>query len=160
MTYSSHYQTTSSTTSPTSWRRRSHSGQRATAEEGQDWVLTYTPEKRDESDREKILVRLTPRSLHELYVETKGLSADRRTHGHSAECGLRGEQVNLDRAVPNPRGEPCHKHCWAKYTGALEWFSDHGVGETGNSRKRPLKSLSCGHEGRVETGETPFQNAD
>ena len=29
-------------------------------EEGQDWVLTYTPEKRDPEDREKVLVRLTP----------------------------------------------------------------------------------------------------
>jgi len=79
-------------------------GEGEDGEEGQDWVLTYTPEKRDESDREKILVRLTPRSLHELYVETKGLSADQRMHGHSAECGLCGEQVNLDRAIPNPRG--------------------------------------------------------
>ena len=46
-------------------------------------------------------------------------------HGHSAECDLCGEQVNLDRAIPNPRGEPCHKHCRAKYTGVPEWFSDH-----------------------------------
>ena len=138
MTYSSHYQTTSSTTSPTSWRRRSHSGQRATAEEGQDWVLTYTPEKRDETDREKILVRLTPCSLHELYVETKGLSADQRMHGHSAECDLCGEQVNLDRAIPNPRGEPCHKHCWAKYKGAPEWFSDH-VARDGKQQREAVK---------------------
>jgi len=29
-------------------------------EEGQDWVLTYTPQKRDPEDREKVLVRLTP----------------------------------------------------------------------------------------------------
>jgi hypothetical protein len=43
-------------------------------EEGQDWVLTYTPERRNEDDREKILVRLTPRALHELYIETKGAS--------------------------------------------------------------------------------------
>ena len=42
-------------------------------EEGQDWVLTYTPEKRDPADREKILVRLTPRALHELYIEVKDL---------------------------------------------------------------------------------------
>jgi len=37
-------------------------------------VLTYTPERQDEGDREKVLVRLTPRSLQELYVETKNLS--------------------------------------------------------------------------------------
>jgi hypothetical protein len=46
-------------------------------------------------------------------------------HGHSAECDLCGEQVDLDRAIPNPRGEPCHKRCWAKYTGAPDWFSDY-----------------------------------
>ncbi|ELY49189.1 hypothetical protein C495_01010 [Natronorubrum sulfidifaciens JCM 14089] len=39
--------------------------------------------------------------------------------------GEEGEQVDLDRAVPNPRGEPCHKYCWAEYTGAPEWFSGH-----------------------------------
>lgn len=45
-------------------------------EEGQDWVLTYTPEQRDEDDREKVLVRLTARALHELYIETKGLDVE------------------------------------------------------------------------------------
>lgn len=54
-------------------------------EEGQDWVLTYIPERRNEEDREKVLVRLTPRALHELYVGTKDLSNDARMHGHSAE---------------------------------------------------------------------------
>jgi len=39
-------------------------------------VLTYTPKRRDEDDREKVLIRLTPQALHELYIETKGLSAD------------------------------------------------------------------------------------
>src|SRR6056297_310678 len=37
-------------------------------EEGQDWVLSYTPERRDVDDREKIFIRLTPpgapRTLH------------------------------------------------------------------------------------------------
>jgi hypothetical protein len=94
-------------------------------EEGQDWVLTYTPEERDKSDREKVLVRLTPRALHELYIETKDLSNDARMHGYSAECDLCGNQVDLDRAIPNPRGEPCHKHCWAEYTGAPDWFANH-----------------------------------
>ena len=94
-------------------------------EEGQDWVLTYTPEKRDETDREKVLVRLTPRALHELYIETKDLSTDARMRGDSAECDLCGEQVDLERAIPNPRGQPCHKYCWAEYTGAPEWFSAH-----------------------------------
>ena len=94
-------------------------------QEGQDWVLTFTPERRNEDDREKILVRLTPRALHELWVEVEGLSNDDRMHGHSAECDLCGEQVDLNRAIPNARGEPCHEHCWAEYTGAPAWFSDH-----------------------------------
>lgn len=47
-------------------------------QEGQDWVLTFTPERRDETDREKVLVRLTPRALHELWVEVEGLSNDDR----------------------------------------------------------------------------------
>jgi len=94
-------------------------------EEGQDWVLTYTPEKQDEADREKVLARLTPRALHELYIETKGHSVEQRQMGHHAECDLCGEMVDLDRAIPNPRGDPCHKHCWAEYTGAPEWFSEH-----------------------------------
>jgi len=64
-------------------------------EEGQDWVFTYTLEQRDESDRETVLVRLRPRALHELYIETKSLSNDDRMHGHSAECDLCGEQVGF-----------------------------------------------------------------
>jgi hypothetical protein len=121
-------------------------------EEGQDWVLTYTPEKRDESDREKILVRLTPRSLHELYVETKGLSADRRTHGHSAECGLCGEQVNLDEQFRTRVGA-VSQILLGKVQGCIRVVQRPRVGETGNSRERPLRSLSCGREDRVETRE-------
>ena len=45
-------------------------------EEGQDWVLTYTPEKRDPDNREKVLVRLTPRALHELYIEVNDLDGE------------------------------------------------------------------------------------
>lgn len=74
-------------------------------EDGQDWVLTYTPERENTADREKILMRLTPRALHELYIETKGLSTDQRMHGHSAECDLCGEQVDLDEAMPQPTWE-------------------------------------------------------
>ena len=94
-------------------------------EEGQDWVLTYTPEKRDPDDREKVLVRLTPRALHELYIETKDLDVKTRQMGHRAECDLCGEMVDFDRAIPNARGEACHKHFCAEYTGAPEWFSAH-----------------------------------
>ncbi len=94
-------------------------------EEGQDWVLTYTPEQRDLDDREKVLVRLTPRALHELYIEVKDLGVEARQMGHRAECDLCGDMVDMDRAIPNQRGEPCHKHCWAEYTGAPDWFADH-----------------------------------
>ena len=94
-------------------------------EEGQDWVLTYTPEKQDPDDREKVLVRLTPRALHELYIEVKDLSVETRQMGHRAECDLCGEMVDMDRAIPNQRGEPCHKHCWSEYTGSPDWFSEY-----------------------------------
>jgi formylmethanofuran dehydrogenase subunit E len=79
-------------------------------------------EKRDPDDREKVLVRLTPRALHELYIEVKDLDVETRQMGHRAECDLCGEMVDMDRAIPNQRGEPCHKHCWAEYTGAPDWF--------------------------------------
>lgn len=94
-------------------------------EECDDWVLTYTPERRDVDDREKVLVRLTPRALHELYVETKDLDVETRQMGHRAECDLCGEMVDLDKAIPNARGEACHRHCWAEYTGAPDWFTDY-----------------------------------
>lgn len=94
-------------------------------ERGQDWVLTYTPEERDESDREKVLVRLTPRALHELYIETKSLDIETRQMGHRAECDLCGEMVDLERAIPDGQGEPCHRRCWADAYGAPEWFTDY-----------------------------------
>lgn len=93
-------------------------------EPGQDWVLTYTPEKRNEDDREKVLVRLTPRALHELYVETKGLDAETRQMGHRAECDLCGEMVDFERAIPNGQGSPCHRRCWADAYGAPDWFEE------------------------------------
>jgi len=95
-------------------------------EAGQDWVLTYCPEKHDPDDREKVLVRLTPRALHELYIETKGLDVETRQMGHRAECDLCGEFVDYERAIPNGQGEPCHRHCWADAYGAPEWFTDYG----------------------------------
>ena len=94
-------------------------------EPGQDWVLTYTPEERNEEDREKVLVRLTPRALHELWIEVKGLDVETRQMGHRAECDLCGEMVDLDRAIPNDRGEACHERCWAEYVGAPDWFTDY-----------------------------------
>ena len=88
-------------------------------------MLTYTPEKRDESDREKVLIRLTPRALHELWIEVRDLDVEARQMGHRAECDLCEEMVDLDRAIPNARGEACHKRYWAEYTGAPDWFSDY-----------------------------------
>jgi len=82
-------------------------------------VLTYTPEQRDEDDREKVLVRLTARALHELYIETKGLDVETRQMGHRAECDLCGEMVDFERAIPNGAGDPCHRRCWAEAYGAL-----------------------------------------
>jgi hypothetical protein len=94
-------------------------------EEGQDWVLSYTPERRDEDAREKVFVRLTPRALHELYIETKNLSPDARKAGHSAECDLCGESVPMDKAVPNPRGEPVHRRCYVDAYGGPEWVEHY-----------------------------------
>jgi len=94
-------------------------------EDGQDWVLSYTPERRDKEDREKVFVRLTPRALHELYVETKDLSRDARQAGHGAECDLCGESVDLERAVPNKREEPVHKRCYVDAYGGPAWMEDY-----------------------------------
>jgi hypothetical protein len=41
----------------------------------------------------------------------KDLDMETRQMGHPAECDLCGKMVDLDRAIPNARGEPCHKHC-------------------------------------------------
>ncbi|WP_135807428.1 hypothetical protein [Halorussus marinus] len=94
-------------------------------EPGQDWVLSYTPERGNKEDREKIFVRLTPKSLQELYIETKDLSQDARMHGHSAECDLCGDQVPLEKAVPNKREEPVHKRCYVDAYGGPTWLKDY-----------------------------------
>jgi hypothetical protein len=43
--------------------------------------MSYTPERRNDDDREKVFIRLTPRALHEPYIETKDISADARQAG-------------------------------------------------------------------------------
>jgi len=91
-------------------------------EPGQDWVLSYTPEQADDDDREMVFVRLTPRALQELYIETKDLSPDDRQAGHTAECGLCGEQVPLEDAWPDNREEPCHPDCYADAFGRPPWY--------------------------------------
>ncbi len=79
-----------------------------------------------------MLVRLVPRALHELYIEVKDLDVETRQIDHRVECDICGEMVDicgemvdLDWAIPNDRGEACHKRCWAEYVGAPDWFSDH-----------------------------------
>ena len=56
--------------------------------------MTYTLEERDPEDREKVLVRLTSRALHELYIEVKDLDVETRQMGHRAECNLCGKMVD------------------------------------------------------------------
>ena len=92
------------------------------AEPGDDWILSFTSEGRTEEDRERVCVRLTPRALHELYIEAKDLSPDARQAGHTAECDLCGESVPLEKAVPNPRGEPVHRRCYVDAYGGPEWL--------------------------------------
>lgn len=92
---------------------------------GDDWVLTYTPERRNDEDREKVLVRLTPTALQELYIETKNLSQDARQAGHSAECDLCGDMVDLEKAVPNKREEPVHRRCYADAYGGPNWLEGY-----------------------------------
>jgi len=91
-------------------------------EPGDDWVLMFTPDRSNRDDREKVLVRLTPRALEELYVETKDLRPTARQAGHTADCDLCGDSVELEKAIPNPRGEPCHRHCYAEAYGGPSWL--------------------------------------
>jgi hypothetical protein len=93
-------------------------------EPGDDWILTLsaaTPDG-DPDPAERVAVRLTPWALHELYIEARNLSPDARQAGHTAECGLCGEQVPLDRAWPDNRKRPCHPDCYADAFGAPPWY--------------------------------------
>jgi hypothetical protein len=96
-----------------------------TALEGEDdWVLSFSAAVPDEhpDEAERVEVRLDPRALHELYIEAKGLSADQRQAGHSGECALCGDQVDLDEAWPDGEGRPTHRDCWADaYQEPLWW---------------------------------------
>jgi len=93
-------------------------------EPGDDWVLTLsaaTPGG-EPAAAQRVAVRLVPWALHELYIETKNLSPDARQAGHSAECGLYGEQIPLDQAWPDNRKELCHPDCYAEAFGAPPWY--------------------------------------
>jgi hypothetical protein len=92
--------------------------------ENDDWVLSLSSAVPDDHPdaAEKVYIRLDPGALHELYIETKDLSADQRQAGHSAECVLCGEQVDLDEAWPDGEGRPTHRDCWADaYQEPLWW---------------------------------------
>jgi len=93
-------------------------------EPGDDWVLTLSAATSDNDPdlAERVAVRLTPWALHELYIEARNLSPDARQAGHTAECGLCGEQVPLDRAWPDNRKRPCHPDCYADAFGAPPWY--------------------------------------
>ena len=93
-------------------------------EPGDDWVLTLSAATSDNDPdlAERVAVRLTPWALHELYIEARNLSPDARQAGHTAECGLCGEQVPLDRAWPDNRKRPCHPDCYADAFGAPHWY--------------------------------------
>ena len=54
-------------------------GPAGNGEEGQDWVLTYTPENHDESNREKVLVGLTPGDPRDVHRDEGPLK--RRSEG-------------------------------------------------------------------------------
>lgn len=95
------------------------------AEPGDDRILSFTREGVIETDRERVCVRLTPRALYELYVETKDLSPDTRQAGHTAECGLCGESVPLEKAVPNKREEPVHKRRYVDAYDGPVWIEDY-----------------------------------
>lgn len=94
------------------------------AEPGDDWILTLSAATApdDPSPAKRVAVRLTPWALHELFIEAKDLSPDARQAGHSAECGLCGDQVPLEQAWPDNRKKPTHPDCWADAFGAPPWF--------------------------------------
>lgn len=94
-------------------------------EPGDDWVLTYTPDRADDDDRETVLVRLSPEALEELYVETKDLSPDTRQAGHTAECGLCGDTVPLEKAIPDKRERPVHRDCYRDAYGGPSWLKPY-----------------------------------
>lgn len=95
------------------------------AEPGDDWILSFSREGRTDADRERVGVRLTPRALHELYIEAKDLSPDARQAGHTAECDLCGESVPLEKAIPNKREEPVHRRCYVDAYGGPEWLEHY-----------------------------------
>jgi hypothetical protein len=91
------------------------------AEPGDDWILSFTGEGATDEDRERVCVRLTPRALQRLYVETKDLHPDARQAGHTAECTLCGERVVLENAWPDGEGLPTHPDCWSEAYQTPAW---------------------------------------
>jgi hypothetical protein len=54
-------------------------------------ILSFTAEGASDADRERVLIRLSPRALKESHVEARGTSPDARQAGHTAQCYLCGE---------------------------------------------------------------------
>ena len=97
----------------------------ADSEPGDDWLLTYTPERQNPEDREQVFVRLTPQALDRLYNEAKFYSPEARQARDTAECDECGEPVPLKKAVPNKRYEPVHRRCYVYAYGGPKWLADH-----------------------------------
>lgn len=74
------------------------------AEPDDDWILTFTAPGATPDDGEHGCVRVTPRVLHELYIETTDRSAASRMADHNAECALCGDHVDCHRMIPNSQG--------------------------------------------------------
>ena len=94
------------------------------AEPGDDWILSFTSTADGDGNPElsRVCIRLTPRALHELYIESKDLGVDARQAGHRAECGLCGDMVDLEKAVPDKREEPVHRRCYVDAYGGPVWM--------------------------------------
>jgi len=83
---------------------------------------SFFAEGETDDHRECVGVRLTPKALQELYIESKDLTPDARQAGHTAECGLCGKQVQLEKAWPDNRKRPCHPDCWGDAFGDPPWY--------------------------------------
>jgi len=88
------------------------------AEKQQLWELISDPEA---------LVQLVPgaKEVDRVSETTYTGVIERGLAGINVTLDGEVEMVDLDRAIPNARGEACHKHCWADYVGAPDWFAEY-----------------------------------
>jgi hypothetical protein len=92
------------------------------AETGDDWILSFLSEVTTEEGFERVCVRLTPRALRHLYFEAKDSLQDILKAESTAGCGVCGEPVLLEKAVPNPQSDPVHRHCYVDAYDGPEWL--------------------------------------